>query len=1060
MKRINAFYLLQNFRAEILPQSSTLLTILFLLVTFSAVVQAQPEFSAEEMRVIKERRFLSDALKHQLPQEKFPMPEISNQTRSSQIDGNIDPTFNASVTEGFGYVNETVVQPDGKIIAVGLFQRANGARTNGIARFNADGTLDTSFDSGTGANAAIRAAALQSDGKIIIGGAFTSFNGQAVNRIVRLNSNGSTDFSFSLTVALGGQINDILILPGGKVMVGGAFNLSSSRLVRLNGNGTLDTSISGFNSTVYTIAPANDGKIVVGGQFSMPRPNVARLNSDGTLDTSFNPTTGGAGYPVFKVVVQPNGKILAAGAFTAFNGTATDGLVRLNDNATVDAAFEITNDPQLQYLEAHGLALQPDGKILVSFFDNGSTSFADVRRFNTDASRDTTFNTNSGNSLAAVDLNLLADGKVLAAGYFVSFNNQQRFRLLKLNSDGTLENTFNPSVSSFGIVYAIKRQADGKIIIGGDFEYVNDVRKSGIARLNADGTLDDTFTIGSGFFGDIYDIETQPDGKIIIGGLFGGDTSFPAYAVARINSNGSFDINLNNTTNFVFVAYAVALQSDGKILIGGLVYDVTGETIALNRVLNDGNWDSAFLTPILSIGTVRSILAQPNGKIIIGGTFFPLGGGTLQRNGIARLNNNGSLDSAFSVFVGSVYSLKQQSDGKIYAGGFTLTRFSSEGVVDTTLNIGSGFNNLIRAVELQPDGKILLGGFFTAYNGNPVNRIARINNSGTVDLTFNVGSGASGTVFALDLQPDGKILIGGQFLDFNNTEKFSLVRLQNSTSNTRAPFDFDGDNKTDISIFRPSVGEWWYLRSSDNQNRAFRFGNNSDKIMPADFTGDGKTDIAFWRPSTGEWFVLRSEDNSFYSFPFGAIGDIPSVGDFDADGKSDAAVFRPSAATWYISLSSGGTTIQQFGANGDFPTVADYDGDGKTDLAIFRPSTGEWWIQRSSSGATVVYQFGNSTDKPVQGDYTGDGKADVAFFRPSTSEWFVLRSENFSFFAFPFGASGDIPTPGDYDGDGKFDAAVFRPGEMNWYLQRSTAGFTAVQFGFPTDKPVPNALVP
>ena len=275
----------------------------------------------------------------------------------------------------------------------------------------------------------------------------------------------------------------------------------------------------------------------------------------------------------------------------------------------------------------------------------------------------------------------------------------------------------------------------------------------------------------------------------------------------------------------------------------------------------------------------------------------------------------------------------------------------------------------------------------------------------------------------------------------------------------RSPFDFDGDSKTDVSIFRPSNGEWWYSRSSNGQVSAVQFGAGTDKIATADYTGDGKTDIAFWRPASGEWYVLRSENSTFYAFPFGTNGDTPVPADFDGDAKADAAVFRPSNLTWYISKSTGGTTIQQFGANGDVPVVGDYDGDAKADIAIFRPSNGQWWLSRSTAGV-VALTFGTNTDKQVPGDYTGDGKTDIAFWRPATGEWYVLRSENFSFYAAPFGISTDLPTPGDYDGDGKFDLAVFRPSQATWYLQRSTAGFIAQQFGLSTDKPVPSAFVP
>ena len=275
---------------------------------------------------------------------------------------------------------------------------------------------------------------------------------------------------------------------------------------------------------------------------------------------------------------------------------------------------------------------------------------------------------------------------------------------------------------------------------------------------------------------------------------------------------------------------------------------------------------------------------------------------------------------------------------------------------------------------------------------------------------------------------------------------------------TEAPFDFDGDGKTDVGIFRPGPGEWWISRSSDSQVLAAQFGATTDTIVPGDYTGDGKADIAIWRPASGEWFILRSEDFSFFAFPFGTSGDVPVPADFDGDTRTDAAVFRASQTTWFISRSSGGTDIIQFGAPEDQPVPSDYDGDGKADIAIFRPSVGQWWLNRSTAGLLAL-TFGTSSDRTVNGDYTGDGKSDVAFWRPATGEWFVLRSEDLSFFAVPFGTSTDIPAAGDYDGDGRWDTAVFRPSETNWYINRSTQGVQIVQFGASGDRPIPNAFV-
>jgi hypothetical protein len=297
----------------------------------------------------------------------------------------------------------------------------------------------------------------------------------------------------------------------------------------------------------------------------------------------------------------------------------------------------------------------------------------------------------------------------------------------------------------------------------------------------------------------------------------------------------------------------------------------------------------------------------------------------------------------------------------------------------------------------------------------------------------------------------------------NGNENGDQIYTTSATSqppaaqNSRTFADYDGDGKTDLSIFRPSDGNWWINRSSDSATRVYQFGQSTDRIVPADYTGDGKNDVAFFR--AGTWFILRSENDTFFAAPFGAAGDIPAPGDFDADNRADLAVFRPTAATWFILQSTAGTRIEQFGANGDAPTVGDYDGDNKADIAIFRPTDGSWWVQRSTSGFLITV-FGTGSDKPVQADYTGDGKTDIAFFRPQTGTWFVLRSEDLTFFAAPFGANGDIPVPGNYDGDNRADFAVFRPPVATWFVLRSTQGSLIQQFGANGDRPTPAAYIP
>ncbi len=272
--------------------------------------------------------------------------------------------------------------------------------------------------------------------------------------------------------------------------------------------------------------------------------------------------------------------------------------------------------------------------------------------------------------------------------------------------------------------------------------------------------------------------------------------------------------------------------------------------------------------------------------------------------------------------------------------------------------------------------------------------------------------------------------------------------------------DFDGDGRTDISVFRPDNGAWYVLFSATPGFSAFQFGISTDIVAPGDYDGDGKTDAAVFRPSDGSWHLLP-KGNNYRAFSFGTMGDIAVPGDFNGDGKTDPAVFRPSSGVWYIanSDSQGTYSSVQFGVNGDKPVPADFDGDGKTDIAVFRPSTGVWYVLRSSDGGVSIDPFGLPGDLPAQGDYDGDGKADLAVYRPSEGIWYLFRSTK-GFAALQFGLAGDVPSTGDYDGDGHDDIAVFRPSNGTWYLLQSTNGVGITQFGLPGDRSVPAAYLP
>jgi len=280
---------------------------------------------------------------------------------------------------------------------------------------------------------------------------------------------------------------------------------------------------------------------------------------------------------------------------------------------------------------------------------------------------------------------------------------------------------------------------------------------------------------------------------------------------------------------------------------------------------------------------------------------------------------------------------------------------------------------------------------------------------------------------------------------------------------TRA--DFDGDGKTDLSVFRPSEGNW-YLNRSTAGFTALGWGISTDTLVPGDYDADGKTDTAVFRASNSasspDFYILNSNGFTVTGLAWGIVGDTPVVSDYDGDGKTDVAVYRSSSNTWFVLNSSNGANyIEPFGVAGDVPMAMDTNGDGKAQVTVFRPSNNTWYIARPTGTPATNFDalpFGTSGDRLVPADYDGDNKDDVAVYRPSNGTWYVRKSTDGTTSTTAFGASTDTPVPGDYDGDGKDDVAVYRNG--TWYVLRSTAGLLVQPFGLSTDTPIPAKYIP
>lgn len=274
----------------------------------------------------------------------------------------------------------------------------------------------------------------------------------------------------------------------------------------------------------------------------------------------------------------------------------------------------------------------------------------------------------------------------------------------------------------------------------------------------------------------------------------------------------------------------------------------------------------------------------------------------------------------------------------------------------------------------------------------------------------------------------------------------------------KASADFDGDFRTDLSVFRPSDSTWYIRSVATNAIQIQPFGATGDIPAAEDFDGDRRVDIGVFRPSNGNWYYIRSSDLTYNVRGWGQNGDIPAAGDYDGDSRADLVVFRPSNGTWYTNRSSDGAfTTQVWGVNGDTPVAGDYDGDGRYDIAVWRSSDGRWYSVNSTNNAFQVTGWGEANDIPSPGDFDNDGRNDLVVFRPSNGTWYQRRSSNGAFVTTTWGVNGDVPVVGDYDNDNVDDLAVFRGSNGIWYVIGSTSGI--VQYGgwgVTGDLPVPS----
>ena len=741
--------------------------------------------------------------------------------------GDLDPTFGSGGKQrtdfGLSLSNPAAIarQPDGKLVAVGYVGTTHGTNF-ALARYNTDGTLDTSFsgngkqttDFGTGGEGAT-GVAVRGDGKIVVVGSVGAGSNQRF-AIARYTPNGSLDPNFSgdgkQTTDFGGNAgaHEVALQGDGKVVAvgsGGGGGIVFFALARYNPNGTLDASFSGDGKQTTDfvgggvargVAVQGDGRILAAGHAGDPGESdfaLARYNPNGTLDPSFSgdgrqTTDFGAEEFGLAVALQGDGKIVTAG--TASGGGFSDfALARYNSNGSLDPSFSGDGKQTTDFAGvgdgANGVALQGNGKI-VAVGGAGSSDFA-LARYNPNGTLDTSFSGDGKQTTAfgaccegARGVVLPGDGKIVAVGR----SGGGRFGLARYTTDGSLDPSFSgdgKQTTAFGGLdqaNGVAIQADGRIVaVGGTGIPSSSSTGQGaddlfaLARYNADGTPDTNFsgdgkqtTDFGGFDDQATGVALQGDGKIVVvGGGANGD-----FALARYNPNGSLDTSFSGdgkqTADFGGSdgATGVALQGDGKIVaVGG-----SGGDFALARYNSNGSLDPSFsgdgleTTDFGDVDEAAGVALQGDGKIVaVGRAFFV----TASFFALARYNPNGSLDTSFS------------GDG-----------------MQTT-----GFVRADRAtgVALQGDGKIVAVGTGGCC-GDSSFALARYNPNGSLDPSFS-GDGRQTTDFGgfdeangVALQGDGKLVAVG-----TGTTNFALARY-NPNGSLDPTFSGDGKQVTDF----------------------------------------------------------------------------------------------------------------------------------------------------------------------------------------------------------------------------------------------------------------------
>lgn len=705
-------------------------------------------------------------------------------------DGSLDESFRADVNGSL--VHAVVSQADGKLLVAGDFQSIRGSARPYAARLLGDGTIDSSFNPNP--NGIVRSVAVQDDGRILLGGEFTSLGGATRTRLARVSSGGVVDSAFS--PAVNGTVQCILVLPDGRIVIGGNFTtvagVTRNYLARLSSSGTVETTFNpAANGVVHAMALQADGKLLIGGEFATiggtARSRIARLNADGSLDTTFVPT---ANNTVHSLALQGDGKVMVGGSFSTVGGVSRTCLARLVNDTTATQTLAPVGTTQIDWMRG-GSAPELSQVSLQTW-----SGTAWVPR--------TTFRTTGG--WRATGLSLPASGWLRASGRLPAghqLGGGSFVEQVVAYGSGPLPDLGVERPRGVGLVHATSTIAFGSVDwLSASTQRTVTLRNNGTADLTG-------LTVTSiGPHAADFRIEAPGSSTLAPGQTTTCKVAFhPRGAGARrawlrIASNDAdsspFLVSLTGTgVHGVAASGALATitQPDGKVLVGATT---------IRRLNADGSVDATFEAAVAQSTSatveVRCIALQDDGRILIGGTFFEVGGRAAMR--LARLYPDGTIDPSFNPGIpdpsnSAINCIAIQPDGKLLIGGYftsvggvartSLARLHPDGRLDTSFapavrdaNLTAGSAGGISSMVLLGDGKVLIGGNVGAVAGTVQRRhLLRLDSLGALDTSFE-WQGSSPSIAALAVQPDGRILIGRQSLGMsrlqaNGAEDYSFT---------------------------------------------------------------------------------------------------------------------------------------------------------------------------------------------------------------------------------------------------------------------------------------------